>query len=135
MIDPLIKIVKRRLGDRVEVLYYMDDLKASMTDIKTAQIVHAAVKKYAMSVGMVINNKKSAIQLNVDKPIPVALQEIPKMDETTYKYLGFEMKKGEVDRTGCWRSWKSVSKKSLMNQRRELKSSRRETGSTSLTRM
>ena len=29
---------------------------------------------------------------------PLSLQEIPRLDETTYKYLGFEMKKGEVER-------------------------------------
>ena len=46
---------------------------------------------------MVTNNKKSAIQLNVETPQPESLQEIPRMDETTYKYLEFEMK-GEVDR-------------------------------------
>ena len=47
---------------------------------------------------MVINNKKSAIQVNVDTPLPEPIQEIPRMDETTYKYLGFEMGKGEVER-------------------------------------
>ena len=30
MIDPLIKILKRGVGDETEILYYMDDLKASM---------------------------------------------------------------------------------------------------------
>ena len=34
MIDPLIKIMKRKLGDRVEVLYSMDDLKASVRSFK-----------------------------------------------------------------------------------------------------
>ena len=47
---------------------------------------------------MVINNKKSAIQLNNETPLPESLQEILRIDEVTYKYLGFEMKKGEVDR-------------------------------------
>ena len=56
MIDPLVKFLKTRLGDRVEVLYYMDDLKVSMAKIQTAQTVHGIVKKYAESVGMVINN-------------------------------------------------------------------------------
>ena len=74
----------------------MDDLKASMTNIETAQRVHGIVKRYAASVGMVINTKKSAIQLNFETPLPESLQEIPRMDETTYKYLGFQMKKGEV---------------------------------------
>ena len=98
MIDPLIKIMKNSVGDRVQVLYYMDDLKASMINIETAQIVHGTVKKYAASVGMVINTKKSAIQLNVEIPLPESLMEIPRLDEITYKYLGFEMKKGEVKR-------------------------------------
>ena len=47
---------------------------------------------------MVINTKKSAIQLNIETPLPQSLQEIPRLDETSYKYLGFEMKKGEIDR-------------------------------------
>ena len=69
-----------------------------MTSVVTAQEVHKTVKKFAASVGMVINSKKSAIQLNVETPLPESLQDIPRLDETTYKYLGFEMKKGEVDR-------------------------------------
>ena len=32
MIDPLIKIMKKQVGDRVQILYDMDDLKASMTN-------------------------------------------------------------------------------------------------------
>ena len=48
---------------------------------------------------MVVNSrKKCAIQLNTEMPLPQSLQGIPRMDETTYKYLGFEMKRGEVDR-------------------------------------
>ena len=98
MIDPLIKVIKRNLGDRVEVLYYMDDLKASATDVEIAQHVHRIVKRYANAVGMVINNKKCAIQLNFETPLPESLQEIPLLDEATYKYLSFEMKKGDVAR-------------------------------------
>ena len=45
-----------------------------------------------------INANKSAIQLNVESRLPESLQEIPRMDETTYKYLGFEIKKGDVER-------------------------------------
>ena len=73
MIDPLIKIIKRQLGDTVEILYYMDDLKASATSVESAQRVHRIVKSYAASVGMVVNNKKSAIQLNVEMPLPESL--------------------------------------------------------------
>ena len=47
---------------------------------------------------MAINEKKSAIQLNIETPLPKHLQDIPRLDETTYKYLGFEMKKGEIER-------------------------------------
>ena len=46
---------------------------------------------------MVINIKQSAIQLNIETPLTESLQDIPRLDERTYKYLGFEMKKGEVD--------------------------------------
>ena len=97
IVDPLIKILKKKVGDRVEVLFDMDDLKASMTRTEIAQMVHGTVKKCAISVGMVINAKKSAIQLSMETPLPQSLQEIPRMDETTYKYLGFQMKKGEVE--------------------------------------
>ena len=76
----------------------MDDLKASMTSIGTAETVHGIVKKNAAAVGMVINNKKSAIQLNIQTPLPESLQEIPRLDETTYRHLGFQTKKGEVNR-------------------------------------
>ena len=76
----------------------MDDLKVSVTNVQAAKQVHNTVKEYATSVGMVINNKKCAIQLNVEMPLPESLQEIPRLDEVTYKYLGFEMKKGEVEK-------------------------------------
>ena len=79
--------------DRAEKLYYMDDLKVSVTNIDITQTAHRIVKRNAQSVGMVINHKKSAIQLNVETPLPESLQEIPRLDEITYKYLGFEMKR------------------------------------------
>ena len=47
---------------------------------------------------MVINNKKSAIQLCLQTPLPESIQDIPRLDEVTYKYLGFEMKKGDIER-------------------------------------
>ena len=37
--------------------------------------------------------KKSAIQLSVETPLQESLRDIPRMDEITYKYLGFEMEK------------------------------------------
>ena len=30
-------------------------------------------------------------------PSSISLQDIPRLDDTTYKYLGFEMKNGEID--------------------------------------
>ena len=45
MIDPLIKIMKNRVGDRVQVLNYIDDLKASTTNVETAQRIHGIVKE------------------------------------------------------------------------------------------
>ena len=72
-------------------------MKASMDNTETPRPIHSIVKRYAASVGMVINAKKSAIQLSMETPLPQSLQEIPRMDETTYKYLGFQMKKGEVE--------------------------------------
>ena len=75
----------------------MDDLKASATSIEASQTVHETVE-FASCFGMVINTKKSAIQLNAETQLPVSLGDIPRLDDTTYKYLGFEMKKGEVAR-------------------------------------
>ena len=40
MIDPIIMIVKTRLGEHVEVLNSMDDPKASMVNVQIAQTVH-----------------------------------------------------------------------------------------------
>ena len=98
MIDPLINIIKRSVGDQVEILYHMEELKASVTNIDMPQTVRRIVKRYAQSVGMVINTKKCAIQLNVETPLPESLQDIPRLDEVTYKCLGFEMMNGEVER-------------------------------------
>ena len=56
------------------------------------------MKEYATSVGMVINRKKCAIEMDVGTPLPESLQDIPRLDGMTYKYLGFEMIKGEVAR-------------------------------------
>ena len=97
MIDPIIKIIKKNLENKVQILNYMDDLKVSTSSIPTAQTIHFTVKKYAPSVGMLINAKKSAIQLRIATPLPESLQEIPRLDEITYKYLEFEIKRGEVD--------------------------------------
>ena len=93
LLDPLIKVIKRRVGGRAEVLYNMDSLKASVADVEIARTVHGIVKKNAQSI-VVINTKKSAIQLNVETPLPESLQDIPRMDKIPYKHLGFEMKNG-----------------------------------------
>ena len=87
MNDPFIKAVKTRLGDRIENLYNMDDLKASMTSIDIVLRVHETEKRYATAVEMVINNKKSTIQLNVETPLPESLQDVPRIDEVIYKCL------------------------------------------------
>ena len=134
MIDPLIKIIKTRLGDRVEVLYYMDDLKASVTSVETAQTVHQIVKRYADAVGMVINDKKCAIQLNIKTPLPRSLRDMPRMDETTYKYLGFDMKKGEIDKKEMMRKLEARIAENWKNPQRESESSKREIGSRSSIR-
>ena len=68
--------MKKRIGSDVEILYFMDDLKASVTNIDIAQTVNRIVKMYAQSVGIVIT-KKSAIQLNTKTPLPESLQDIP----------------------------------------------------------
>ena len=91
----------------------MDDLKASTDNTETARTVLDVVKRYAASVGIVINNKKSAIQLNAEMPLPESLQEIPRLDETTYKYLGFEMMKGEIARKEMMRTLEERIKEKL----------------------
>ena len=63
----------------------MDDLKASENSCTMAEKVHETVKRFAEAVGMVINNTKCAIKLNTNTPIPESLQDIPRLDETTYK--------------------------------------------------
>ena len=42
--------VKKSVGDRVEVLNYMDDLKASMSCVETAQNIHQNVKQHTVAV-------------------------------------------------------------------------------------
>ena len=59
MIDPLIKVLKRFCGDDAEILYYMDDLKASCEGLEKAMQVHETVKRYAASVGMIVNEKNA----------------------------------------------------------------------------
>ena len=76
-IDPLIKAMKTQLGDRVEILYCMEDRKALTENVETARAVHGIVKKYATAVGMVVNINKSTIQMDVGTPLPESLQEIP----------------------------------------------------------
>ena len=58
---------------------------------------HHLVKRFVNVVVMGINTKKFAIQLRVETPLQESLQDIPRLDETTYKYLGYEMKKGDVE--------------------------------------
>ena len=66
-IDPSIKALKTRLGDRAEILY-MDDLKVSMDSTETAQKVHSVGKMNALSVGMAVTKNKGAIQLDGETP-------------------------------------------------------------------
>ena len=85
----LIEILKT-FEDPAEILYYMDDLKVSREGLERAMQVNETVKQYAQSFWMGIDIKKSAIQLNTEIPTQ-SLQNIPQLDEVTYKYLGFEM--------------------------------------------
>ena len=97
-IDPLIKALKTRLGGRVEVLYFMDDLKASTDTIGRACTIHKIVKQYAKSVGTVINNRKSAIQMNIETPLPESLQEIPRLDDRTFAFSHLKREKAKCRR-------------------------------------
>ena len=98
MIYPIVKTMKLRVSDGEGIFYHMDDLKASMTIIQMAQTIHETVKEYTLSVGMVIKSKKSTIQLSVETPLPESLHDIPWMDDMTYKYIVFEMKRRDVDK-------------------------------------
>ena len=60
-----------------------------------------------------INTKKSAIKLNNETPLPESLLAIPRLDGTTYKYLGFVMKRGEVERKDMMRKLEEMIKKKL----------------------
>ena len=134
MIDPLIKVVKKRVNVKGKVLCNIEDLKASMTGVDIAQEVHEAVKKFAASVEIAINSKKSAIQLNVETLLPEFLQDIPRHDETMYKYIRFEMKEGDFNSHGMMRIWEKKIKERLKSRPEESPSLRRKTGSTSSTR-
>ena len=64
-----------------------------------AEIVRDSVKTHCESVGIVIKMRRVP-SISTSRPcFPQSLRDIPVMDETTYKYLGFEMKNGEVTRT------------------------------------
>lgn len=65
----------------------MDDLKTSMTTIGAALSVHEIVKKYAASIMVVVDNKNGSIPINTETPLPESLRDIPRIDETAYKYL------------------------------------------------
>ena len=42
MIDPLIKIMKARVGEQAEILYYMDDMKVSTTETRLPKLSMAS---------------------------------------------------------------------------------------------
>ena len=134
MIDPFIKIMKRSLGERVEVLYNMDGLKASTDNVETARTIHNIVKTYANAGVTVLNNKKSAIQLNVKTPLPESLPDIPRIDETTCKYLEFEMK-GEIAMKEMLTKLEERIKEKQEEPTRELMYLRRGIGFSSSIRM
>ena len=50
MIGLFIKILKKSLGDEVEIPYYMDDLKVSTDNIQKAETVLNDVKRYTTSL-------------------------------------------------------------------------------------
>ena len=79
MIDPLIRIIKRIVLDQAEILYNMEDMKASVDSIETERTINKIVKRYATSVGRVIN-KRSVIQLNIKTPLSQSLQDIHMLD-------------------------------------------------------
>ena len=82
---------------------------------------------------MVVNKKKSAIRLSVETPLPKSLQEIPRMDDLTYKYLEFEMK-GKVNRKEMLVNLEERINESLRGPQEEWKYLRRGTGSSMSTR-
>ena len=113
----------------------MDDLKGSMTNIETGQRVHGHCEKICCLSRHGNHAKKSAIQLNVETNLAETLQDIQRMDDLRYKYLGFERKKGEVDRKEMLVKLEERIKKSWRSLQGEWKHLRRGTGSSMSTRI
>ena len=90
IIEPFIKVLREGVDERPERLYSINDLNASSMKTDTTQTIHQLAKKFTAAVGMVIKNKKSDIKLSIETPLPNSLQDIPRIDETTYKYFGYE---------------------------------------------
>ena len=84
---------------------------------------------------MVINNKKNAIQMDMDTPLQESLLEIPRMVETTNRYLGFEMRKGEVERKEMMDKLEDRIKDKLEDPAKRVGTFRPGTRSISSTRM
>ena len=71
----------------------MDDLKTSESSMEITQTVHDAVKKYATSVGMVINKKNNTIQQNVKTTASRVPPGHSKTGRDHVQEPGFEMKR------------------------------------------
>ena len=84
MIDPLIKIIKRMVGDGADSLLHGRPESICHVDGDSADCPRDG-EEYSASVGIVFNHKKSANQLNVETLLPESLQDIPRLDEVTYK--------------------------------------------------
>ena len=65
------------LGLEIDHYIISSGLKEILENTEIAQTVHLIVKKYVASVGVVIIKKKSAIQLNIQTPLPVSPRHSP----------------------------------------------------------
>ena len=90
MIDPLIKILKKSVGDETEVLNSMDDMKASTSSIERHK--QSMSPRSDMHSLLELSSTRRAPSSSQSRRPSTSLSRTSKMDETTYKYLGFEMK-------------------------------------------
>ena len=69
-----------RRHDAMKTIMYFKIWNALVEIIEIEQTVYRTVKEFAVSVGMVINTKKSVIQLHIATYLPESLRDIPRLD-------------------------------------------------------
>ena len=75
-VDPLIKMLKKKHGENIEMMHYRDDLKIRINNIETRKEVYEKIKRMRRGTGMVLNIKKSGIDVEEENHTE-ELQELP----------------------------------------------------------